>query len=702
MRRSIAWSIAPAVLFAASAAADVPVLNRCSPLALAPGKATDVSLIVTGLAEPATLWTGFPLAVPAAAPDPKAKPDKSKVAFRLHPADEVRPGIYGLRIVTPGGTSNLKLIMVDDLATVAEQSTNKSADKAQRVSAPIAVDAAYEAETFDYYTFHAEAGQRLSIEVVARRLGSPLDAVLRLLDSSGRELAYSDDDEAVGADPRLTHRFEKAGDYVVEVRDIRYQGGSNHVYRLRIGDFPLLAAPYPSGVAVGTTSLVEPTGIDLEAMKPIQVDVPKNYPASVISIAVEQTKGQGSGFTSAMVSDGPEQLEIEPNDAPAAATNIVVAGAVNGRFSNPGDVDYFRFDGKKGSRVRFVGRTRVIGSPSDLFLQLFDADAAKQLAETDDSGLEEGTLEATLPADGSYLLVVEDLVGRGGSAFTYRLEASVDMPRLTAALEFDKYDIPQAGIAQAKVSVTRGGFDGPVTLRIEGAPGVSAVGNIAASKPDGIITLAAAPSVQLGTPLMVRIVAESAADKTPLACQVSTVAALRKSLGGLPNPPGSLDGIVALSITPPAKPLFTLSSKNREVAFASGKTKAEFVVALEREKGFAEPVNLEVYGLPEGFKAAVASVAKDKSEATIVVEGPADAKPAKHPIFVVGTATVRRAMVQGSLADLTLTVGAEASDAKASDAEPAAAKTVDKPDAKAPTKPAAPKPAAKEKEADKK
>lgn len=615
-------------------------------------------MLGTGIEDSPQLWTSFPLVGPAVAPEKDRKPEKGKAYFQLHPAADVVPGIYGIRVVTPGGATNLKLILVDDLPTVAEQAaTNKSTAKAQKLTLPVAVEGTYEAETFDYYTFHAEAGRRVSVEVVARRLGSPLDAVIRLLDAQGHELAYSDDDEALGADPRFAYTFKQAGDYVVEVRDIRYQGSSSSAYRLRIGDFPLLTAPYPAGVAVGTTAAVEPTGVDLGPLKPVRLTVAKNEPAAVLPLAVKYEKGQGSGFTAAVVSSGAEQTEVEPNDAPGQASPLVTSGAMNGRLHQPKDRDFFRFEGKKGMRVRFVGRTRVIGSPSDLYLQLFDADGQKQLAETDDAGLEEGTLETTLPADGAYLLAVEDLVGRGGSQFTYRLEIETNAPRLTAALDQDKYDVPVAGVAQVKVSVTRGGFDGPVKLRVEDAPGIEAVGTVAAGKPDGTITLAVPSSYQPGTPLLVRLVAESTDGKTPVTCRVSTVAALRKTLGGLPNPPGALDGLVALGITPPSTASFTLSTKTPELALAPGKTKAELVVAVERGKGFAEAVDLNVYGLPAGFKAAAAKIDKDKKEATVVVEGPADAKPLKQPFFLVGSATAAKKFVQGSLADLTLAVG---------------------------------------------
>lgn len=657
MLRLALLSFVAATCLVVSASADVPTLTRCTPSAVAPNTKTMISLFGVNIEESPQLWTNFPLASPAVSPDPNKKPEKSKAYFELHPAADVVPGIYGMRVITPGGTTNLKLILIDDLPTVAEEKNNKTKAQAQKLKLPIAVEGVYEDESFDYFQFHAEAGRRVSIEIVARRLGSPLDAVIRLLDAQGHELAYSDDDEALGADPRFTYKFKQAGDYVLEVRDIRYKGNADHAYRLRIGDFPLLTAPYPAAVPVGTTAAIEPTGVDLGPLEPVRLVVAKNEPAAVLPLALKYPKGQGSGFTAAVVSSGTEQTEQEPNDDAAHASPLKTSGAINGRLDKPKDRDFYRFEGKKGTRIRFVGRTRVIGSPSDLYLQLFDADGKKSLAETDDSGTEEGTLETTLPADGEYLLAVEDLVGRGGPQFTYRLEIETNAPRLTAALDLDKYDVPVAGVAQMKVSVTRGGFDGPVKLRVEDAPGMEVIGTVAAGKADGTFTLVVPPKYQPGKPLFVRLVAESTDGKKPVTCRVGTIAALRKSLGGVPNPPAALDGLVAIGMTPPSTASFTLKTKTPELALPPGKTKAELVVALERGKGFAEAVDVNVYGLPTGFKAGAVKIDKGKTEATVVIEGPADAKPLKQPFFIVGSATAAKKFVQGSLTDLTLAVG---------------------------------------------
>jgi len=101
-------------------------------------------------------------------------------------------------------------------------------------------------------------------EVLARRLGSPLDSLLKLTNAAGKELATNDDHEDKGAgvithhaDSRLTFRLPKAGSYFLHVGDTQGKGGPAHAYRLRIGpprpDFALRLVPSHINARPGTT-----------------------------------------------------------------------------------------------------------------------------------------------------------------------------------------------------------------------------------------------------------------------------------------------------------------------------------------------------------------------------------------------------------------------------------------------------------------
>jgi hypothetical protein len=175
-------------------AAPAPAVTTTLPQAVAPGSQTDVKVRGSGLTGTTLLWTSF-AGTAALTPDVKDNgKNAAEVTWRLNLPADVPVGIHGLRTAGPSGSSALKLIMVDDLPSVAQAAGNTVIDKAQEIAPLAAVDGAVANLSRNYYRVKVAAGQKLSIEVVARRLGSALDPLLRILDANGRELTYSDDE----------------------------------------------------------------------------------------------------------------------------------------------------------------------------------------------------------------------------------------------------------------------------------------------------------------------------------------------------------------------------------------------------------------------------------------------------------------------------------------------------------------------------
>src|SRR5205823_5558137 len=105
-----------------------------------------------------------------------------------------------------------------------------------------------------FFKVKVSAGQRLTFEVLARRIGSPLDPILVLHDGkTKRELIdlYADDTPGLQADCRLTHTFKEAGEVLVEVRDTTYRGGNDFFYRRgrggHLGAAPAIPLVRPGG-----------------------------------------------------------------------------------------------------------------------------------------------------------------------------------------------------------------------------------------------------------------------------------------------------------------------------------------------------------------------------------------------------------------------------------------------------------------------
>lgn len=164
-------------------------------------------------------------------------------------------------------TSNRVIYAVDALSAVSESESNDTPTDAQRIAPPRIVDGRIDpAGDVDVFQFTGRGEHEVVAEVVARRLNSPLDALLRLTDAAGNVLAWNDDHEhkdgflhlAAGvlthsADPYLRTRLPADGVYCVHVADAQGRGGPAYGYRLRVGppqpDFALRVTPSSVNVA---------------------------------------------------------------------------------------------------------------------------------------------------------------------------------------------------------------------------------------------------------------------------------------------------------------------------------------------------------------------------------------------------------------------------------------------------------------------
>ncbi len=158
--------------------------------------------------------------------------------------------------------SNPVYYAVDTLPESSETEPDNSVKDAQRVELPRIINGRIaERGDVDVFGFEGRSGEEVVAEVIARRLHSPLDSLLRLTDASGKVLAWSDDEEDK-ASGLLTHhadsfvrvRLPKDGTYYVHLADSQRHGGDAYGYRLRIGP------PRPGFALRMTPSSINVTG----------------------------------------------------------------------------------------------------------------------------------------------------------------------------------------------------------------------------------------------------------------------------------------------------------------------------------------------------------------------------------------------------------------------------------------------------------
>lgn len=623
-----------------SAQAQPPSLSFMMPAAVVPGQPTDLILYGGALEGAAAVWASFPAQAELTPGIEGNGTQGGQVSFRITVPAETPLGVGGLRVVTGRGVSEVRLVAIDSLPTVAENGTNKTPEAAQAVTLPVAVDGAAEPESFDYYQLDAVKGQRVSVEVLAQRLGSPLDPVVRLLDGAGNELAYSDDEAGLGADGRFSLEVPADGRYLIEVRDIRYHGSGGHRYRLRIGDFPLVSVAYPLAVSRGSVAQVALVGPQAPA-DTVAVTAPAEASGPMVRASLSGPAAQGASWVALLLSSAGEAVEFEPNDAPEAASPAALGGGLNGRLAKPGDRDWYQFAATAGQRWTFTGQTRTLGSPTDLFLRLYKEDGTL-LAEVDDTGPAEGVLDFTFPADGNYRLMVEDLHRRGGPEHAYRVAIDSYQPGFSLAVETDRFNAPQGGVFVGKVTSARRDYAGPITLSLEGAPaGTTLVGNVIAENANETVLRATLPpTATAGQWAALRVVGQATIGERAATAVASNLPALKTLLAGLPNPPAELEGALALGIGPAFPEFLKLTIDGGAVPYGQLTGAATFKVKAEKLHGFDDVIGLGVEGLPPGYSVEVKNIEKGQAEVELALKGPLAPAPGEFKFRIVGTATL--------------------------------------------------------------
>ena len=436
----------------------------------------------------------------------KKPPTLSKIKVRLNVAPDAEPGVRDFRLLTPQGASTLaQLVLVRD-PVVSEKENNNTAKDAQLVPLPATVCGALaRAEDVDYYRFQVDAATHLTFHVRAMRLQDKIhdlqrhvDPIITLRSASGSILASCDN--YFSADPFLSYQFEESDEYLLEIRDVRYNGNQYWEYSVEISHRPFVTNVHPLGVNAGRQTELTMVGFHLPDPPVAVLDIPSSTRAGPALWRLPLQKGS-SDPVPVIVAERPVLIESDgANDSADLAQPIPVPADVSGRIEVEGDVDCYRFDAKKGQRFSFEVMARRHGSQLDSHLRILNP-SGKQLASNDDLRLgkrlfADSWIENwTAPADGPTVVEIRDVHLRGGPGYTYHLTMHEAEPYFELYLDTDKTQLTPGtcGVIFARV-VRKNGFKGEIELAVDGLPdGVTpSCGRILDTGQDGVIILAAA------------------------------------------------------------------------------------------------------------------------------------------------------------------------------------------------------------------
>ena len=134
----------------------------------------------------------------------------------------------------------IPVVVTGDPVITENEGDNNAIATAFPITLPGTIAGRIESESdIDCYSFEARKGDRLSVEVIARRCGSNLDSIIRILNDKGAALTENDDARLWGRRTIQDSMIENwtcpaDGRYVVEIRDVHLRGSAGAVYGLKI------------------------------------------------------------------------------------------------------------------------------------------------------------------------------------------------------------------------------------------------------------------------------------------------------------------------------------------------------------------------------------------------------------------------------------------------------------------------------------
>jgi hypothetical protein len=538
------WSLTGfGILLSARSSGQTPSITWIEPIAWHSGKTNHVKFSGQNLSGPTEMWLSFPTVEMTATLDHQDA-SATQLLCQVVVPKNCPVGVGALRLATTNGITPFHLFMIDDLTTIYESTTNKTTATAQRIKWPIAVDSYADELAFDYFGFTAKKGEQVSIEVVAQRLGSRLDPVMRVLDKAGREIAYCDDDARVGRDSRLRCAIPSAGKYLIEVRDINYGGGPAFRYRLRVGDFPLTAMPYPPCAEPGTNVPLTILSGQGRALRDMKATVP---PGAVrFSLPARSRKNSGSSFVSLFAAEHPQLLEKEPNNSTNTATELKIPSGISARFEQTNDVDVFRFSAGKNQKLVFRATNRSLGSPCDLFMSIQDSKGGT-VAEFDPTSADEGVITNTFKEAGNFFLTIEELNQNGGPDLGYHIDAYELQPGFELTTETNDVQGRAGETVTIKISAARRDYDGAISLGLA-TPLTAEPTTIPEKKNEAELKIKLPPDLAAGTLVHFKIIGTAEISGRKTTATASTLPALRKLWPGLLYPPRELDGLIGIGV----------------------------------------------------------------------------------------------------------------------------------------------------------
>jgi hypothetical protein len=448
-----------------------------------------VQAVVSGVGVKATLlgpaqtvtYTKKGRRVPAIVPN--------RFRFKVVVEKDAVPGIFSLRVGTAYRLSEPVRFEIAALPEVSEAFTNGAFNTETAVQAlPVCLNGRVNGAGSDRYRFTATKGMTLVAFTEARVLPrGAFRPALNFTDAAGKpcaDVAVYDAERA----PVLVFEVPQDGVYGLEVKAATGVGGDACVYRVKLGELPLVTGFSPMGAKEGESLNVRLTGCNLAQQRVRLFTGSKNSELCLEALVADALLLPGLRFDLAEEEDLEEK---QAGNGGGGSRPLAWPCVVNGELNQPGGRDVYTFSGTAGDVAYVDARAEALGSPLKPVVTVRDsrgatiARGAFNTNNTVQAAMQgrDPSVGVKLPETGTFEVEVSDLQGRAAEGLRYRLRLGPPQPDYRLWMTPASLNVPADGSALATVFLQRiHGFAGEVKVTLDYPPlSISCEGGMIAS-----------------------------------------------------------------------------------------------------------------------------------------------------------------------------------------------------------------------------
>ena len=571
------------------------------------------------------------------------KIDDNSIKAIVTAAPDATCDLHPFRVVTHSGLSNMRLLNVSALPSIAEVEPNSEFSKAQLIAFNSTIDGIVLNEDVDYYAVDLKQGQQMNVELEGLRHSNMydfFDPYVAIYDEKRFEITASDDSVFLQQDCLCSMIAPADGRYIIEVRESSFGGNERARYRLHVGSFPRPVAILPSGGSPGQALVA--TCIDLLGNRWQETfDLPLQ-PSESFRIWSTRDGQSAPSPNYLRVNAIPNVMETEPNeDHNSIAVASPVPVAFNGILEWEKDRDCWAFEAKKDQQLEIrVHARKPMRSNVDPVLQILKIGGGV-LTVNDDSDGPDSYIQFKVPEDGKYGLCVFDQLGRYGKHFVYRIEVLLQTPEVgTTVNEQSRYfsqvvNVPRGSRMAIETNVVRKFLGGDAQVVATGLPSGMTNTDAICAADLGVIPMifrADANAINAG-----KLVDLSATIATSPQTKVSGPLSQRTQLvRGQNNVDvwGRFDNKLAVAIVAPAP--FDIEVVQPQVPLVRNGSMT-LIVSAKRTEGFVKPINLRLLSAPPGIGFSAVTMPGDQSTIGLPLTANNAAAIRNWPLVVMAT-----------------------------------------------------------------